>query len=70
MCGPPSDHVHVDLHVTQNQIDRCEEVDVSVPALGTFRVRLPSQLESGMRIRLPDAAGDGRDVFLYVYVDN
>ncbi len=59
MAGMAEPLVPVDVYVTQEQIDRGEEVEVALPDGGTRRLKIPQRISTGLSIRhmTPQRAG-------------
>ncbi len=71
--APPSEtNFHVDLYITQEQIDNGALVKVDVPGVATIDVPLPTIAQDGFTIRILDVPSKGRitDAHLHVVSEN
>jgi len=65
----PTEDVHIDLHLTQQQIDHQEAVDIHVPGLGELKIAIPSIAKDGYMLRLTDIDADGSTLIVHIHVD-
>ena len=64
----PSPDLHVDLRVTQKQIDAAEQVQLEVPGFGGVEIQLVPQIEDGFMIRLPEILPNRGSVVAHIHV--
>ena len=60
--------IHVDLYVTQKQIDASEVVPLDVSDLGIVEVKIPRETEAGYIIRLSGALPNKGSVLAHNHV--
>lgn len=60
--------IHLDLYVSQRQIDASEVVSLDVPELGIVQIQLPREAEAGFIIRLPGALPNEGSVLAHIHL--
>ncbi len=60
--------VHLDLHVTRQQIVSAKSVPLDVPEVGRVEIRLVPQIEDGFMMRLPELLPNKGSVIAHVHV--
>ena len=67
-CRSPSPDLHLDLRITQEQIDAAEVVQLDVPEFGPVEVKLVPQIEDGFMLRLPEVLPNRGSVVAHIHV--
>ena len=65
----PYPDLHVDLNVTQQQIDAVEVVDLDVPDVGIVEIKLPQLAQDGFMLRLSEILPDKGTVIAHIKVE-
>jgi len=61
--------LHVDIHLTQSQIDNQETAEIHVPGLGDLSIAIPSVVKDGYMLRLTGIDADGSTLIAHIHVD-
>lgn len=64
----PSHDLHLDLNVTQQQIDAGDIVGLDVPDVGMVEIRIPQLVQDGFMIRLPEVLPNKGSVIAHIKV--
>ena len=64
-----TEDVHVDLYLTQKQIDNQETVDIHVPGSDAVNIVLPPIVKDGYTLRMQDVGGNGYTLLVHIHVD-